>query len=90
MQEIVDELMPALWESMSRRSTQRDSSFGTKAVMLLGKLGGRNHSFIHGPQDLQYKANHEHGLRLILTFEPSTSFLVPLDRCALSLTDRRK
>lgn len=49
--------------------------------MLLGKLGGRNHSFVDGPLDLQYKTNHEHGLRLILTFEPSTSFLVPLDRC---------
>lgn len=28
------------------------------------------------PQD-----NPEHGLRLILTFKPTTSFLVPLDRC---------
>ncbi|CAA6673494.1 unnamed protein product [Spirodela intermedia] len=41
--------------------------WGAKALQLLGKLG--------------CKENSEHGLRLILTFEPSTPFLVPLDRC---------
>ena len=30
---------------------------------------------------LDYRDNPEHGLRLILTFKPATSFLVPLDRC---------
>lgn len=30
---------------------------------------------------LEYKDNPEHGLRFILTFQPSTSFLVPMDRC---------
>ena len=31
--------------------------------------------------ELEAKQNPEHGLRLILTFKPETSFLVPLDRC---------
>jgi hypothetical protein len=30
---------------------------------------------------LECKENPEHGLWLILTFEPTISFLVPLDRC---------
>ena len=30
---------------------------------------------------VEAKSNPEHGLRLILTFKPETSFLVPLDRC---------
>ena len=32
-------------------------------------------------QTVSYKENPEHGLRIILTFHPTTSFLVPLDRC---------
>ena len=55
--------------------------FGPKALQLLGKLGGRNRRFLHAPLELTYKSNPEHGLRLILTFHPATSFLVPLDRC---------
>lgn len=47
---------------------------------LLGKMGGRNRRFLRSPAELEYKENPEHGLRLILTFQPSTSFLVPLDR----------
>jgi transformation/transcription domain-associated protein len=30
---------------------------------------------------LKYKENSEYGLRLILTFKPSLSFLTPLDTC---------
>ncbi|KAJ6348531.1 hypothetical protein OIU77_006162 [Salix suchowensis] len=37
--------------------------------------------FLKEPLALECKDNPEHGLRLILTFEPSTPFLVPLDRC---------
>lgn len=48
---------------------------------MLGKLGGRNRRFLHDPLELDLKENPEHGLRLILTFQPTTSFLVPLDRC---------
>jgi hypothetical protein len=43
--------------------------------------GGRNRKFLADPGPLEYKDNPEHGLRLILTFRPNTSFLVPLDRC---------
>ena len=50
-----------------------------QALQLLGKLGGRNRKSKELPQ-LQYKENTEHGLRMVLTFAPSTSFLVPLDR----------
>ena len=55
--------------------------FGAKTLQLLGKLGGRNRRFLQEPSRLEYKPNPEHGLRLILTFEPNTSFLVPLDKC---------
>ena len=55
--------------------------FGAKTLQLLGKLGGRNRRFLQEPTRLDYKPNPEHGLRLILTFEPNTSFLVPLDKC---------
>ncbi|KAJ3683868.1 hypothetical protein LUZ60_014095 [Juncus effusus] len=54
--------------------------WGTKSLHLLGKLGGRNRRFLKEPLALECKENPEHGLRLILTFEPSTPFLVPLDR----------
>ena len=33
------------------------------------------------PLERETKAHAEYGLRLILTFQPSTNFLVPLDRC---------
>lgn len=33
------------------------------------------------PMELEVRDNPECGLRLILTFQPSTNFLVPLDRC---------
>ena len=51
-----------------------------QVVNLLGKMGGRNRRFLRSPAELEYKENPEHGLRLILTFHPATSFLVPLDR----------
>ncbi|KAJ6762413.1 PHOSPHOTRANSFERASES/INOSITOL OR PHOSPHATIDYLINOSITOL KINASE [Salix koriyanagi] len=48
---------------------------------VMSELGGRNRRFLKEPLALECKDNPEHGLRLILTFEPSTPFLVPLDRC---------
>ncbi|KAL0379140.1 UNVERIFIED_CONTAM: putative transcription-associated protein 1 [Sesamum radiatum] len=42
---------------------------------------GRNRRFSKSLWHLNARKNPEHGLRLILTFEPSTPFLVPLDRC---------
>lgn len=50
-------------------------------MVLLGKLGGRNRRWLGQPQVLEYKENPEHAIRLILTFKPQTSFLVPLDKC---------
>lgn len=44
-------------------------------------MGGLNRRWLKDPQPLEYRDNPEHGLRLILTFEPQTSFLVPVDRC---------
>ena len=37
--------------------------------------------FEQEPMELEVRDNPECGLRLILTFHPSTNFLVPLDRC---------
>ena len=77
MAPVEDEVMAALWTHLR----PRPYPFGAKALQLLGKLGGRNRKFLQRPMELDYKPNPEHGLRLILTFEPNTSFLVPLDRC---------
>lgn len=41
---------------------------------------GRNRKFLKDPLPLEYKEIPEHGLRVILTFHPHSSFLVPLDR----------
>ncbi|KAK9813301.1 hypothetical protein WJX72_012102 [[Myrmecia] bisecta] len=77
MAPVQQELMHALWAHLKPAPYH----FGGKALQLLGKLGGRNRRFLKAPLELEYKDNPEHGLRLILTFQPSTSFLVPLDRC---------
>ncbi|XWS33857.1 hypothetical protein CRYUN_Cryun22dG0119000 [Craigia yunnanensis] len=77
MVNVMSEVILALW-SYLRPAPYR---CGGKALQLLGKLGGRNRRFLKEPLALECKENPEHGLRLILTFEPSTPFLVPLDRC---------
>ena len=78
MSDILPELMSSLHSKLGPLGLH---PFGHKALTLLGKLGGRNRRYLKAPIGLDYKVNPEHGLRLILTFEPSTSFLVPLDRC---------
>jgi len=77
MASVMSEVILALWSHL------RPSPYpwGAKALQLLGKLGGRNRRFLKEPLALECKENPEHGLRLILTFEPATPFLVPLDRC---------
>jgi len=40
-------------------------------------------AFLKSPLLLDCKENPEHGLRFVLTFQPATSFLVPMDRCVL-------
>ena len=71
--------MLALWALL--KPQQSGAPFGAKALQMLGKLGGRSRGFLREPLELEAKSNPEHGLRLILTFKPETSFLVPLDRC---------
>ena len=71
--------MLALWALLKAATIWR--ALGAKALQMLGKLGGRSRCFLHEPLELEAKSNPEHGLRLILTFKPETSFLVPLDRC---------
>lgn len=63
------------------RVLKRTHACALQALKLLGKFGGRNRRFLMDPLELELKSNPEHGLRLILTFQPATSFLVPLDRC---------
>ena len=68
--------------SITKYGTNAD--FGAawvQTLTLLGKLGGRNRRWLKAPQELPYKEHMEHGMRLILTFRPTTSFLVPLDKC---------
>ncbi|XVE87428.1 hypothetical protein DITRI_Ditri18aG0116500 [Diplodiscus trichospermus] len=77
MANVMSEVILALWSHLG----PAPYPWGGKALQLLGKLGGRNRRFLKEPLALECKENPEHGLRLILTFEPSTPFLVPLDRC---------
>ncbi|KAL3525275.1 hypothetical protein ACH5RR_013647 [Cinchona calisaya] len=77
MANVMSEVILALWSHL--RPTPYP--WGGKSLQLLGKLGGCNRRFLKEPLELECKENPEHGLRLILTFEPSTPFLVPLDRC---------
>lgn len=86
MAEVVHSLMAALW-ALLRPVSGHYAASGAKAshmaMQLLGKLGGRSRRFLKDPWPLEYRDNPEHGLRLILTFKPNTSFLVPLDKCVL-------
>lgn len=54
----------------------------SQVLQLLGKLGARNRRWLKEPEAVAFRDNPEHGLRIILTFHPtSQSFLVPMDRC---------
>ncbi|KAJ4844568.1 hypothetical protein Tsubulata_023584 [Turnera subulata] len=77
MANVTSEVILALWSHLK----PAPYPWGGRALQLLGKLGGRNRRFLKEPLALECKENPEHGLRLILTFEPATPFLVPLDRC---------
>ncbi|XP_031399627.1 transformation/transcription domain-associated protein isoform X2 [Punica granatum] len=76
MANVMSEVILALWSHLR----PPPYPWGGKSLQLLGKLGGRNRRFLKEPLALECKDNPEHGLRLILTFEPQTPFLVPLDR----------
>uniref|UniRef100_A0A6N2M667 FAT domain-containing protein n=1 Tax=Salix viminalis TaxID=40686 RepID=A0A6N2M667_SALVM len=77
MANVMSEVILSLWCHL------RPSPYpwGGKAAQILGKLGGHSRRFVKESLALECKDNPEHGLRLILTFESSTPFLVPLDRC---------
>ena len=77
MLQVVDsELMLALLNLLRPpTSPATQPAIAMKAMQLVGKLGVSNQAFMKTPLTLECKANPEHGLRLILTFEPSTSFL---------------
>ncbi|KAJ6378431.1 hypothetical protein OIU78_028637 [Salix suchowensis] len=77
MANVMSEVILSLWSHL------RPSPYpwGGKAAQILGKLGGRSRRFVKESLALECKDNPEHGLRLILAFESSTPFLVPLDRC---------
>ncbi|EPS71616.1 hypothetical protein M569_03143, partial [Genlisea aurea] len=77
MANVMSEVILVLWSHLR----PAPYAWGSKSLQLLGKLGGRNRRFLKEPLALECKENPEHGLRLILTFEPATPFLVPLDRC---------
>ena len=72
---------PALHAALWAHLRPHPYPLGPKALALLGKLGGRGRRYLRAPPRLACRPNPEHGLRLILTFAPATSFLVPLDRC---------
>ena len=84
------ELMIALWAllrpaptvpGVTVAATSGPGPHALRALQLLGKLGGRGRRVLRDPTRLEWRPSPEHGLRLILTFPPSTSFLIPLDRC---------
>ncbi|KAJ7944172.1 transformation/transcription domain-associated protein-like [Quillaja saponaria] len=77
MANVMSEVTLALWSHLR----PAPYPLGSKALQLLGKLGGRNRRFLKEPLALDCKENPEHGFRLVLTFEPATPFLVPLDHC---------
>ncbi|GJR80424.1 transformation/transcription domain-associated protein-like protein isoform X2 [Tanacetum coccineum] len=52
--------------------------WGGKALQLLRKLGSRNRQCLKEPLAFECKENPKHGLRLILTFESETPFLLDL------------
>lgn len=93
MADVVHEIMSTLWGILRPAAgggavppvvtpaTTNTKSPALLALQLLGKLGGLNRRFLKDPTKLEYKDNSEHGLRLILTFKPHTSFLVPMDKC---------
>jgi transformation/transcription domain-associated protein len=77
MADAISEINLTLWSHIQ----PKPYPWGEKALHLLGKLGGRNRRFLKEPLALECKEYPEHGLRIILTFGPSTQYLVPLDRC---------
>eukprot|EP00253_Pinus_taeda_P034578 PITA_34578 len=77
MVDFISEINLTLWSHIRPKPYR----WGEKALQLLGKVGGKNRRFLKEPLALEWKEYPEYGLRLILTFEPSTQYLLPLDHC---------
>ena len=83
MSAVLQPLMLALWSHLK----PHPHPFGSKVAEMLGKMGGRSRRWLSEAVRVEYKPIPEYGLRVILAFpprsnrDPSTSFLVPLDRC---------
>ncbi|GKB04441.1 transformation/transcription domain-associated protein-like protein isoform X2 [Tanacetum coccineum] len=73
-QKVMSEVILALWSHL------RPAPYllGGKALQLLRKLGSRNRRCLKEPLAFECKENPKHGLRLILTFESETPFLLDL------------
>lgn len=76
MANFMSDVILALWSHLK----PAPYPWGGKCLQILGKLGGYNRRFLKEPLAIECKENPEHGLRLILNFQSSTTFLVPLDR----------
>ncbi|KAK4791103.1 hypothetical protein SAY86_031516 [Trapa natans] len=76
MANVMSEVILALWSHLR----PPPYPWCGKSLQILGKLGGHNRRFLKEPLTLECKDDPEHGLRVILTFEPQTPVLVPLDR----------
>ena len=83
MASIEVELMETLWSHLQ----PPPYPFGARTLQLLGKLGGRNRRFLSRPLPLEFKSNPEYGLRVILSFNAQTRFLIPLDKCIKMATN---
>lgn len=77
MGNVMPEVILALWSHLR----PPPYVWGARSLQILGKLGGRNRRFLREPLGLECKENPEHGLRIGLTFESSTPFVLPLDQC---------
>ena len=77
MAAVMKPLMTALWSHI--RPPPRP--FGVRVAEMLGKMGGRSRRWLGEPSSVEHKSIPEYGLRIVLSFPPNTSFMVPLDRC---------
>ena len=66
--------MLALWALLKPQQSARRSAPRRCRCSVSWAAGA---VFLREPLELEAKSNPEHGLRLILTFKPETSFLVP-------------
>jgi hypothetical protein len=71
-------ILASLW----RHLRPGQLGFSAKALQILGKFGGRNRRFPpqSPPESMDFKKFPDHGMRIILAFEPNMPFMLPLDK----------